>query len=738
MFFGWDCLREYWQDVVYPLVALGRGELPLWNPYVLGGAPFLGDPQTGLFAPVNWLCWLLALVSGSQGAWLIQVKVLTNLWIGLMGMHVLVTRRAGSHLAGTAAALIYVLGSPLLVHKNGAFLWPFLYLPWAALTLEHLVEDPSLRTGLLAAAGIWLCGSAGHPQGFFYCLLILAAYWLFLTLSAPQGRVASLRRQAPWAAVSLLVITALLLPIYWPAAEAVAESPRASRGLAYVLQQPLTPGDLGELLLPNLDRNWMKDIYLGPLALVLALFGVFAARAWRQRARRIFWLALATFGLLLAMGEHTPVLPFLAEHVPGFGLFRIAYRHKLIVAFCVAMAAGEGVGVLVRSEAPRWARWGLTALATAWIGLGLLAVRGALPSLAPPSSKDAVLHALLAAGLALALVVAAAWFGRRARLLLLPAVALILADLWIAGGSKIRILQPPPTLAAAAAAVAPMRGVGASWRFHKADYPPDTNTSAILAAREFSGYWSLPTRLRRHQEVLERARHDPEILRHFNVRWILSRRPVALREPGSRRLAPALYELGGVTPLLRVYHRAERVSSGELLTHLTRPGLRGAALVARGEPAPALPSSKNPPVTGQLIRHGINQIVARVHTRAPGIAVLNESFYPGWAVEVNGTPARIFRANHLMRATLVPAGESVIRFHYSPTRYYPALIAFLAALAAVIAALFWPRRRQAVRSPLAVDDDHAGDDHRHADPAVEVDLLAEDKLGVGEAEDIDQ
>ena len=27
MFFGWDCLREYWQDIVYPLVALGRGEL---------------------------------------------------------------------------------------------------------------------------------------------------------------------------------------------------------------------------------------------------------------------------------------------------------------------------------------------------------------------------------------------------------------------------------------------------------------------------------------------------------------------------------------------------------------------------------------------------------------------------------------------------------------------------------------------------------------------------------------
>src|SRR5690348_10998098 len=69
-FFGWDCLREYWPDIAFQVRSLRAGEWPEWNPFSLGGYPFHGDPQAGLLAPVNWLCWLLSFVSGSDGPWL--------------------------------------------------------------------------------------------------------------------------------------------------------------------------------------------------------------------------------------------------------------------------------------------------------------------------------------------------------------------------------------------------------------------------------------------------------------------------------------------------------------------------------------------------------------------------------------------------------------------------------------------------------------------------------------------
>ncbi len=38
---------------------LTSGNLPLWNPHLYSGAPFLADMQTGLFYPLNQLLFLL-------------------------------------------------------------------------------------------------------------------------------------------------------------------------------------------------------------------------------------------------------------------------------------------------------------------------------------------------------------------------------------------------------------------------------------------------------------------------------------------------------------------------------------------------------------------------------------------------------------------------------------------------------------------------------------------------------
>src|SRR5690349_20575957 len=57
----------YFHDVqyyFYPYHALaaalvGKGELPLWNRYAFSGLPLLGDGQTAMFYPPNWLFFLL-------------------------------------------------------------------------------------------------------------------------------------------------------------------------------------------------------------------------------------------------------------------------------------------------------------------------------------------------------------------------------------------------------------------------------------------------------------------------------------------------------------------------------------------------------------------------------------------------------------------------------------------------------------------------------------------------------
>lgn len=140
--FGWDCLNDHWQDLVYPLHAFANGEWPGWNPFALLGEAFDGDPQTELFSPVNWLLWLIAAIAGDAGPLLIQVKVLLWMWIGLFGMHWFVHRQTRSHIAATLASLAYLLGSPNLTVKDSSGLWPLMALPWAALALCRQAKPP--------------------------------------------------------------------------------------------------------------------------------------------------------------------------------------------------------------------------------------------------------------------------------------------------------------------------------------------------------------------------------------------------------------------------------------------------------------------------------------------------------------------------------------------------------------------------------------------------------------------
>lgn len=632
MFFGWDCLREYWPDLLYPVHALRAGELPLWNPYVLGGYPFWGDPQAGLFSPVSWLCYLLSFAS--EGPWLIQVKVLVNLWVGLVGMHVLCARRTGSELAGVLGALAFVLGSPLLVHKNGAFLWPLLYLPWAMLALDRFLDRPGVAGGALLALAVGLCGSAGHPQSFFYDLVIVFAYWAFRVARAPRAA----RAQIPGALVFAALALALVLPVYLPAAQAVAASPRAGHGLAYVLQGSLGADKLAEIFVPNLDADWMSDLYVGAVPLVLAVMAVVAVE---RRAEGIFWVAMAAFGLLLALGQNTPILPFLAKYVPGFGLHRIAYRHKVIFGFAIAVAGAEGLAAAARRPRLLWA------LAAAWIvPVAVVAFRHA-----------SALWAVLLSGPALILL----GLGTRARV---AAVAFVLADLLVAGHLKLEILQPPPDLARDRDALARLGDRG--FRYQSDQVLP-YHVPYLYDVRELSGFLN-PIVLKRQEELM--AHVSAPLLEKMNVRWWWSKQ-------GFRDLPDAV-------PLGRVYAAAETADAAAALARLGAPGRLDRALVEPGD-APELPSSSYTPIDARLVSYRRNRIELAVDAPGPGILVINEAFSPGWRADVNDREATVFRANYYLRSVVVPAGASRVVLRYAPPLAIPLFLLFGIGFCAALA-----------------------------------------------------
>ncbi len=66
-----------------------------------------------------------------------------------------------------------------------------------------------------------------------------------------------------------------------------------------------------------------------------------------------------------------------------------------------------------------------------------------------------------------------------------------------------------------------------------------------------------------------------------------------------------------------------------------------------------------------------NDLKYKYKSKNSGLAVFSEIYYPkGWNAYVDGIPAPHFRANYVLRAMILPAGEHSVEFKFEPRAYY--------------------------------------------------------------------
>ncbi len=72
-----------------------------------------------------------------------------------------------------------------------------------------------------------------------------------------------------------------------------------------------------------------------------------------------------------------------------------------------------------------------------------------------------------------------------------------------------------------------------------------------------------------------------------------------------------------------------------------------------------------------LIDYKPNKLTYKSVSNENSLAVFSEIYYPkGWKAYINGNPAEHFRANYILRAMVVPAGENEIVFEFKPKSYF--------------------------------------------------------------------
>lgn len=745
--FGWDTIEAYWSDLAFLSRNIGADEWPLWNPFHKAGFPYFAFPERGAYYPLNWILAWYGKATGDVSWWLMQLKDWLHHVIAAITLYVFLRSRGLPRASSMVGGLAWMCSAPWLIHKASSILWPMAWTPLLWLAIDRAVERPTWRRGAALAAVLVLAGTAGSAPGFFYALLTAVPYGLLRVGTAvwDARRKAHVRRTLIGLGVAFgvagAITVAMLLVSVAPTSELTALSQRADRSLGYVLQLPLPAGEtLIGLFAPS---NGKQDAYMGVLVMMLIGCAV-AMRPMRDRGAPIVLALTSVFFFVLSFGQDAHLLGWLAEHVPGFDLFRISNRYKLPAMPIMAALAGYGAANLEQA-ARRWDRRRVAAL----IAVGLTVAVVVYLVVTRPENRgrwpdDA--HSIYLVLTGAVLVVAALMVPRSfAMVPVLAMVPLVVYEPqhWIHHHNK--ALEARVDHREDLTWVEDLDDLTRDWRMFD-EFVLGQRSGSRLGLREFRGYPAgASLEYRRYHRVITYAKRHPEILQAFNIRYLMHRGhhraglgPNHLKKPPDQ-LAPRHYRRLHVgrcatlrrpelCPVFEANHALPAAlwlgaiqvekndAGGALLDNLRRQldSSDGAVRVASIEErelagigadraARLRERAAAPPdmVAGKVVSLTANRIEVTVDAPAEGIVVVNDTMYPGWKVWVDGEPATPLYANWLVRGVAVDAGRHTIVWHFEPRRHRAYYGLWSLGLLTLLAAAFVRRREPAASAPDA-------------------------------------
>jgi hypothetical protein len=727
------------------------GHLPLWNPFLFNGYPLIAQPHYQVFYPPNLLLTLATAFTPRA----VYLQVVLHLLLGGIFTTLLAGFWMRSWPARILAGVLYALNGYTWNHfEHDAIINTAAWLPLVLYALERAWRNWTAGAFALAVVSVALLILAGHPQTFYYCLLVAVVTAAFWSLEARaegkgQGNGKGVWRPALVLAaaigVALLVCAVQLVPTL----ELVRLSNRSGR-VPYaisVVAGALQPAHLVTLFLPDFfgairgpyvgpgDIS-QSSIYFGVLPLLLAGF----VAAGRPGRRGLYLAAMAIVAALISLGKPGLVGSLFYYVVPGFGSFRSLSNFAFVFMLFAALLAGRGLEILERNEfkIPRYLAY-LAALGVA-LGLLLAFVTHADVRVRANIERSAI---VLCLGLLAVVVIAGL---RRAGVLAdrvtgWLVVGLTCVELLVVGAGAITLGQrrgeaalceerPSPIVTAAGGLpgegcrrpepppIDPQRAAG-GYRLHvdAIVYREGIPTTAVGQLGRL-GY----DRLALH-ELYSTDGWDPIVLkRHVNFHLLVQRLSGASQgKPNNERIAALARPLAAANvkhlllqgslvqvpdPVPRAYfveHAVPAADEAAALSLIGDPTTDLASLVVvegAGDMAPpAEPPRRFLPV--RFLAYETAQVTVSVDAPRPGFVVFSDTNYPGWEATVNGREAPVLRANHSFKAVRVDAGRSDVRFRFRPRSL--AIGAALSAVTVLLAGGLWlaarfRRRREPPRA----------------------------------------
>lgn len=649
--------------------AFRAGQMPWWNPFVLMGTPFFADPQSGVFYPPSLL---FAVFDAPRG---IAASLALHLFVAQAGAYALARHHGLSRPAAAVGALTYGLGGWMISSANMLTLFhSAAWAPWTVRACERLWQAPGPARFATCVLVLALQMYSGWPEMFIFLAVVL----LVRRLAWPGAPSRS------WLPVQLAaggVAALLFAPQFLATWEAYRQSVRVD-GMPpeVILDMSATPAQWRSLLFPPslAQDDWAifaafpdghvpiaLSLYLGWVALGLAVAGILSAMHGDSRRLAVAWFVVAAIGAFMAVGPANPLAARLLELTDRF---RSPEKYLFLVHLGLSMLAAVGASRLL-SHLPK-------RLPTSIVRLAPLALVAALGGELGAVNRQINLVA--------------------------PGSHYALESL-----AEVRVLASRPgRVHAHAEAAEELTRVRDLFAGYRASLVP--NLGVIRQIPYVTGITFIESR--DHSEINSLLSLPPgqalaARLGFFGAAYFASDDPRAVTSAewadAAQRVAPRLWRLRGHAPYVTFPQRVVTAPDSEVSSLSVVPEF------SRGEAAFVSAESGVPAAAGVVGFPRVTQwkpgrVDIDVLTPTGGLVVLRERFFPGWSAEVDGLEVPVLRANRFFVAANVPPGKHQLRFRFRPSHLIPGL-ALAAAGVLVLVGAVWMARRNQGRSAVGRD-----------------------------------
>jgi len=739
------------------------GHIPLWSSHSGCGKPFIADPQTATFYPLHAAFYLFSAPMA------LRIYCATHLWLAGAAMFALARHWRMDVAPALVTALSCMFSSWVIANLEFANnLAAAVWAPLIVLTLSKVAQtlckpDTPHRTAHLSkltlAVALLLAVQylAGFPEFLVYTIALAITYVLAMCAfdRAFRALVGTLAILALAGLLAILLTTPQLLlsmefvPLSERAGEIDPGFHVASLQLHNLLQFILPfingrPGYPDQFWAGTVFEFWIGTCYLGILPLVLAGFSVLAFRRSDARRQRkflcAFLLAAVFLGILMALGENTPLYQFLYQTVPGFGHFRFPSKFLVLVLFAVSLLAGLGLQEILeicRSQvAGQRLRKCILTLGPVTIGIFLCgyfvamsnsglfrSVTNGLFPVSEPAYRSELHDYLLAIVFLIAsfvvilalTLVRTLWTAWLAPALVFGNLVFTTSALHPMVDDKVYETRPDSVLSSVTDLTkwrvhsvygwlqqwlyanrdetvlkwAVDAGVGDSWLPYGINQTSQGGQKLQRYAVLYSLLGSLPPPQADKLADLLSIRYLLTGGSFQEIYWRGGSRSLQLVERPSARTRAFL--AGHWIRAARADDVKQAVTDilGKMLapdsdaarTAIVEPAVSGESSVEPSIPEPIAAAESG---AGQVysVQDKINGVIVHVMAEKKALLVLNDAWYPGWIAFVDGIAQPVFRTNFDFRGVFLEPGEHDLHFVFAPRRFGVGL--WIASLAAML------------------------------------------------------